>query len=127
MVLCGSRERVHKEEKVGQMSWSPASSSTARVVTSRRAPLQATPSRCSCPIPKTSPLYAFKCLQSLNAFRVLAADHQLSMLQHSFSPSASWTSRKGAGPQIRMVPSSDALASRPGTTGFQLTQLTVRV
>lgn len=44
-----------------------------------------------------------------------------------FSPSASWTSRKGAGPQIRMVPSSEALASKPGTTGFQLTQLTVRV
>lgn len=44
-----------------------------------------------------------------------------------FSPSASWTSRNGAGPQIRMVPSSEALASSPGRAGFQLTQLTVRV
>lgn len=42
-------------------------------------------------------------------------------------PSGSWESRKGAGPQTRMVPSSEALAIRPGRTGFQLTQFTVRV
>lgn len=74
------------------------------------------------------------CLIHSSVYRVLmlprstgAADHQLSILQHSLSPSESWTSRKGAGPQIRTVPSSEALANSPGRTGFQLTQLTVRV
>ena len=42
-------------------------------------------------------------------------------------PSASGRSMKGAGPQTRTVPSSEALARSPGTTGFQLTQFTVRV
>lgn len=56
-----------------------------------------------------------------------AADDQLSILQHSLSPSESWTSGKGAGPQILTVPSSEALASSPGKMGFQLTQFTVRV
>lgn len=53
--------------------------------------------------------------------------YQLSMLQHSLMPSASGRSMKGAGPQTRTVPSSEALARSPGTTGFQLTQFTVRV
>lgn len=77
---------------------------------------------------------SYSCFINSSFYRVLmllrftaAADHQLSMLQHSLSPSASWTSRKGAGPHIRTVPSSEALASSPGKTGFQLTQLTVRV
>lgn len=43
------------------------------------------------------------------------------------SPSASCVSRKGAGPQTRTVPSSEAEAMSPGMVGFQLTQLTVRV
>lgn len=56
------------------------------------------------------------------------SDHQLSMLlQFSLSPSVSCESRKGAGPQTRTVPSSEAEAMRPGMAGFQLTQLTVRV
>lgn len=55
-------------------------------------------------------------------------DHQLSMLlQFSLSPSTSCDSRKGAGPQTRTVPSSEAEAMSPGMAGFQLTQLTVRV
>lgn len=57
-----------------------------------------------------------------------SSHHQLSMLlQFSLSPSASPVSRKGAGPQTRTVPSSEAEAMRPGIAGFQLTQFTVRV
>jgi len=47
--------------------------------------------------------------------------------QLPLSPSASCESRKGAGPQTRTVPSSEAEAMSPGMAGFQLTQLTVRV
>lgn len=91
----------------------------------------APPPRSSCPITNS-----FLCFIHSSVYRVLMlfrltatprADHQLSMLQHSLSPSVSWTSKKGAGPQMRTVPSSEALASSPGRTGFQLTQLTVRV
>lgn len=42
-------------------------------------------------------------------------------------PSIFWWSRKGAGPHILTVPSSEALAIMDGICGFQLTQLTVRV
>lgn len=44
-----------------------------------------------------------------------------------FLPSISWLSRKGAGPHILTVPSSEALAIMAGICGFQLTQFTVRV
>ncbi|TNN61590.1 hypothetical protein EYF80_028202 [Liparis tanakae] len=47
--------------------------------------------------------------------------------QLPLSPSASCESRKGAGPQTRTVPSSEAEAMSPGMAGFQLTQFTVRV
>lgn len=51
----------------------------------------------------------------------------LILLQLPLSPSASGESIKGAGPQMRTVPSSEAEAISPGIVGFQLTQLTVRV
>lgn len=72
--------------------------------------------------------------QSMNRLTAISMSRYLCILvrylQTNFlplSPSASWASLKGAGPQILTVPSSEALAMSPGSTGFQLTQFTVRV